>query len=63
MKDNADIHYWEIDDNLQSKGLIPDLHTEYLNEEPKKAQIAFYASIFATLLFLALSIITWILFH
>lgn len=62
-QNNAEIHYWEIDDNMQSKGLLPDLQEEYLNEEPKKAQIAFYSSALAVLLFLALSIMSWVLFH
>ena len=63
QKNNADIHYWEIDDNLQDKGLIPDMEQNFLNEEPKKANIGFYASLLAVLIMLALTIMTWILFH
>lgn len=63
QKNNMDIHYWEVDDNLQEKGLIPEMETNFLNEEPKKANIAFYASALAVLLTMALTIITWILFH
>lgn len=58
-----DYHFYDANDaNIETRGLL-GIDAEYVNEEPKTAQIGLYGGALATLLLLVISILSWILFH
>lgn len=60
---NQDYQFYDAnDDNIESQGLLGP-ETDYINEEPKTAQIGFIGGALAALLLLVLAVLSWILFH
>lgn len=60
---NEEYHFYDVDDNLEDKGLLADIPEDYSDEEPKKASTAFIAGALGLLAVLSIAIMTWILFH
>lgn len=60
---NEEYHFYDVDDNLEDKGLLADIPEDYSDEEPKKASTAFIAGALGLLTVMAIAIMTWILFH
>lgn len=58
-----DYHFYDAnDDNMETQGLL-GINAQFVNEEPKTAQLGFIGGALTTLVVLAISIMSWILYH